>query len=212
VTAAPRVWQATERRAAASDGAARRVVVGVLKRVLPAAAVLLLAAVALWPQLRGLDDQRRYTFRRDAGAPPDTLRIQDARFQGVDELGRPYTVTARSATQVSNSDAIALDEPKADMTLQDGAWVLLQAAEGTFRRQGQTLDLAGGVVLNHDAGYEVRTESASIDLAARGATGDRPVAAQGAFGTLDGQGFVATDGGRVITVTGPARLVLQDLP
>jgi lipopolysaccharide export system protein LptC len=196
-------------RPSARAGAGRRLVVAVLKRALPAAAILLLAAVALWPQIRGLEDQRRLTFRRDAEAPADTLRMQQARFQGVDELGRPYTITARAAQQAGNGDAVLLDEPNADMTLQDGAWVFLQANQGTFRRTAQTLDLAGQVVLNHDAGYELRTERASIDLTARGATGDARVEAQGPFGTLEGSGFIATDGGKVIIVTGPATLVLE---
>jgi lipopolysaccharide export system protein LptC len=187
----------------------RRLAVGVAKRVLPAAAILLLAAIALWPQLQGADEARRVTFRRDGAAAPDTLRMQEARFQGLDELGRPYTVTARAATQVTGSEAIDLVQPTADMLLQDGTWVLLQAASGTFRRDAQMLDLGGGVVLNHDAGYEVRTERASLDLRAQGATGDAPVAAQGPFGTLHGQGFVATDGGKVIVVTGPATLLLE---
>lgn len=196
-------------RAARADSAARRLAVRVLKRLLPAAAVLLLAAVALWPQIDGSDDQRRLTFRRDGEAAPDTLRVRQARYQGVDDLGRPFTVTAHEASQVSGRDAIEMVKPQADMTLQDGAWVFLDAAQGTYRRAAGLLELGGGVTLNHDSGYEVRTPSAQVDLRAQSAEGPGPVAAQGPFGTLEGIGFQASDGGRQITVFGPARLVLE---
>lgn len=196
-------------RAAGTVSPGRRLAVRVLKRLLPAAAVLLLAAIALWPQIDGSDDQRRLTFRRDGEAAPDTLRVRQARYQGVDELGRPFTVTAREASQVSGRDAIEMVQPQADMTLQDGAWVFLDAAEGTYRRTAGLLELAGGVTLNHDAGYEVRTPTAQVDLRAQSAEGPGPVAAQGPFGTLEGIGFQATDGGREIIVFGPARLVLE---
>jgi lipopolysaccharide export system protein LptC len=193
--------------------AGRRMLVRVLKRLLPAAAVILLAAIALWPHLTGSDDARRYTFRLGANLLNEPMRMREARFQGIDELGRPYTLTASEASQRGgNDDAIDLVEPKADITLQDGAWMLLQAATGVFHRTPQNLELEGGVVLNHDGGYEVRTERASIDLKGQVARGDRPVEAQGPFGTIEGTGFVAEEGGKVITVTGPATMIIRGEP
>lgn len=189
----------------------RRLVVGALKRLLPLAALLLLAAIALWPQWQGAEDARRLTFRRAAtDILSEPLRMRDARFRGIDERGRPYTVTAELASQAGKSDdTIDLVQPKADITLQDGAWVLVQAAHGVYRRQPSELDLDGGVVLNHDAGYEIRTERASIDLRDQKAEGDRPVSGQGPFGTIEGSGFQAEQGGKVPIITGPATLVLQ---
>jgi lipopolysaccharide export system protein LptC len=213
--AAPRVPMAPPGRrpppgAASPQGAGRRLFVRVAKRLLPAAAILLLALVALWPQLDGSDEARRLTFRRGAEPPADTLRVRDARFQGVDEQGRPYTVTAAEAAQATGADLVDLVRPQADMTLSDGAWVLLAAREGAYARDVQVLDLRGAVTLNHDAGYQVVTEAARVKLRDHSAEGESPVAAQGPFGTLEGTGFVLTESGQVIVVTGPARLVLQE--
>lgn len=194
----------------APQGAGRRLFVRVAKRLLPAAAILLLALVALWPQLDGSDEARRLTFRRGAEPPADTLRVRDARFQGVDEQGRPYTVTAEGAAQATGADTVDLVRPQADMTLADGAWVLLSAQGGVYARESQVLDLQGAVTLNHDAGYQVVTESARVKLREHSAEGQSAVAAQGPFGTLEGSGFELTDSGQVIVVTGPARLVLQE--
>jgi lipopolysaccharide export system protein LptC len=193
----------------APPGAARRLVVRALKRLLPAAAILLLVLVALWPQLDGTDEARRLTFRRGAEPPAETLRLREARFQGVDEQGRPYTVTAVEATQATGANIVRLTEPQADMTLTDGAWVLLRARAGSYARDARTLDLMGQVTLHHDSGYEVTSETAQVVLNEKSAHGESPVAAQGPFGTLEGSGFTLTEGGAVIVVTGPARLVLQ---
>ncbi|MCC7283567.1 MAG: LPS export ABC transporter periplasmic protein LptC [Acetobacteraceae bacterium] len=189
---------------------ARRLAVRLLKRLLPAAAMLLLAAIALWPQWQGSEEARRITFRLGSNLLNEPMRMRDARFRGIDQLGRPYTITASEATQLPGSeDRVELTEPKGDITLQDGAWVLLQARHGLYRRQPGLLDLDTAVVLNHDGGYEVRTDQASIDLEARTARGTSPIEGQGPFGTIEGQGFEAEDGGKVIIVTGPARMVLE---
>lgn len=200
-------------RAGAGPSGARRLVVRLLKRVLPLAAVLLLAAIALWPQWQGTDEARRFTFRRGAtDLLNEPLRMRDAIFRGIDERGRPYTVTAQQAIQVGQGDdTIDLVQPKADITLEDGTWALVQSVHGTYRRIPQLLELDGGVILNHDAGYEVRTESATINLRDQTAQGDRPVAGQGPFGTIEGTGFQADDAAKVLVVTGPATLVLQGL-
>lgn len=190
--------------------AARRYLVRALKRVLPAAAILLLAAIALWPHLQGADEARRFTFRLGGNLLNEPMRMRDARFRGIDELGRPYTITASQAIQLPGTEEkIDLTDPKGDITMQDGAWVLLQAAHGIYRREQGLLDLDQGVVLNHDSGYEVRTERATVDLKAQTARGDRPVEGQGPFGTIEGTGFEAMEGGKVIIVTGPATLVIE---
>ena len=191
-------------------GTFRRVAVRVLKRVLPAAAIVLLAAIALWPQWQGADEARRITFRVGANLLNEPMRMRDARFRGIDELGRPYTITASEAMQLPGAeDQVDLVDPKGDITLQDGAWVLLQARHGLYQRQPGLLDLDTNVVLNHDSGYEVRTERASIDLKAQTARGDRPVEGQGPFGTIAGQGFETSEAGKVVIITGPATMILQ---
>jgi lipopolysaccharide export system protein LptC len=197
-------------RPAGTSGATRRMMVRALKRVLPATAIVLLTAIALWPQWQGADEARRFTFRLGGNPLTEPMRMREARFRGIDEQGRPYTVTASEAMQLGNTDdTIDLTDPKGDITLQDGTWMLLQADHGLYYRQPGLLELDGNVVLNHDAGYEVRTERASIDLRGKTARGDRPVEGQGPFGTIEGQGFEAEEAGKVIIVTGPATLVIQ---
>jgi lipopolysaccharide export system protein LptC len=134
----------------------------------------------------------------------------NARYDGVDAHRRPYTVTADMATQSKqDEDLIDLELPKADMTMEGGAWLALNARAGQYRRAGEALDLSGGVSLFHDRGFELRSESAHIDLDAGTAEGAQPVEGQGIFGTVDAEGFRVLDRGQTILFTGKSRLILQ---
>ncbi|MDP3419016.1 LPS export ABC transporter periplasmic protein LptC [Falsiroseomonas sp.] len=199
-----------ERRApSVGQLARRRILVSIAKRLLPLAAVALLATVALWPELDSAADRGRVAFRRVVQTAPDALRIVDPRYQGVDEQNRPYTVTASLATQGGNEDVVVLNEPRADLLLGDSAWVYLESERGRFNRPTNRLDLAGKVTVHHDDGTQFVTERAAIDLSAGAATGDDPVAAQGPFGNLTAEGFRLFDRGQVVVFTGRARAVLE---
>lgn len=189
--------------------ARRRILVSIAKRVLPMAAVCLLAAVALWPELDQAADNARVSFRRVLQAAPDALRIVDPRYQGVDDQNRPYTVTASVATQGGNENVVALDAPRADLLMDDGAWVYLESQAGRFDRPTNKLDLAGRVTVHHDDGTQFVTDRAAVDLKGGSATGDDPVAVQGPFGTLTAQGFRLYERGQVVLFTGRARAVLE---
>lgn len=199
-----------ERRApSAGQLARRRILVSIAKRLLPLAAIGLLAAIALWPELYSAEDRGRVAFRRVVQAAPDALRIVDPRYQGVDEQNRPYTVTASLATQGGNEDVVVLNEPRADLLLDDTAWVYLESQRGHFDRPTNRLDLSGQVTVHHDDGTQFVTERAAIDLGAGAAAGDAPVAAQGPFGNLTAEGFRLFDRGQVVVFTGRARAVLE---
>ncbi len=189
--------------------ARRRVLVAVAKRVLPAAALALLATVALWPEFESAADRGRVAFRRVLQVQPEALRIVAPHYQGVDEQSRPFTVTADTAVQAGNEEAVQLVAPRADLTLSDGGWVYVESRDGRYDRRAGTLDLAGRVTVHHDDGTQFVTEAAKVDFGTGAASGDRPVAAQGPFGTLDSQGFRLTDRGGVVVFTGPSRVVLE---
>ena len=96
------------------------------------------------------------------------------------------------------------------MLLNEGAaWVLLESDTGRYDRARNRIDLAGQVTVWHDSGVNLVTEAAAIDLHANAAAGDRPVAAQGPFGTLTADGFRLTDRGQVVHFVGRSRLVLE---
>jgi lipopolysaccharide export system protein LptC len=187
--------------------ARRRVLVNVTKWLLPSIALGLLSTIALWPELDRATDQSRVAFRR-VGGDVNGAQVTDARYRGVDERGRPYTVTASVARQVG-PERVNLTNPKGDITQENGTWLMLQSKQGVYLQHASQLDLSDNVVLYRDDGATVRTSSASIDLKNGVAAGAEPVNVEGPFGTLDAQGFTITDKGAAMQFAGPARLVMN---
>lgn len=190
--------------------ARRRFTLRWIKRLLPLAALALLSAIALWPELERAEDRGRVSFRRIATAGPESVRVVDPRYQGIDEQGRPYNLTASVARQQGDENIVDLERPRADMLLNDGnAWVMLESRDGRFDRARNHLDLAGDVTLWHDNGTTLVTDTAAIEMNDGSAEGDSPVAAQGPFGTLTAEGFRLRDRGQVVVFTGRSRAVLE---
>jgi lipopolysaccharide export system protein LptC len=124
----------------------RRLMINASKFVLPAAAIVLLSSIALWPEL-GADRTRisihGFTATVDGG------RLTDARYNGIDEHGRPYTVTEATAIQ-RDADRVDLTSPDGDMTLQNGTWLNVKSKLGVYMRKEQQLDLSRDVVMYRD--------------------------------------------------------------
>ncbi|WP_376092201.1 LPS export ABC transporter periplasmic protein LptC [Roseomonas sp. CCTCC AB2023176] len=188
----------------------RRWTVRLLKLAMPAAALVLLAAIVLWPEFQGAEERARLSFRRVMQVSPEAVRIVSPRYQGVDEQGRAYNVTARIASSADAGQTVVdLEAPRGDLFLAGGAWVLAEGNVGRYDRPADRLDLNGDVKLWHDNGTLVRTEEARVDVKGGSAEGNRPVQAQGSFGTVAGDGFRLRDRGAVIIFTGNARAVLE---
>jgi lipopolysaccharide export system protein LptC len=193
----------------ASRIARRRVMVTLTKWLLPLCALLLLALIALWPEIARIKDQGRIAFRRAFNIEADSGRMKEPRYRGVDERGRPFTVTADSALQ-SGPLRIDLVEPKGDLVPENGGWIMVEAHEGVFIQHAGQLDLSHDVVLYRDDGTVMRTQSAAVDTKQGAAASDDMTHAEGPFGVLDAQGFTLTDKGAAIQFHGPARLILNE--
>ena len=188
--------------------ARRRRLVLWAKRLLPVFALALLSAIALWPDIEGTHNAARITYHRVPGAAADTATMTGAHYQGIDQQGRPFTLTAVTAVQ-TDPNHVRLTRPEGDMTLQSDSWLMLKALHGLYRQRTQHLDLSGHVSLYRDDGTTMRTAAASIDMKNSTADGHAPISAEGPFGTLDAQGFKLVDHGTRVTFIGPAKLVLN---
>lgn len=186
--------------------ARRRLMLAAAKFILPVTALALLASIAMWPEIERLTDQARRSVSRLA-AQVQTGLLFDPVYHGTDEHGQPYTVTAKQAREAS-ADRVDLTQPKADVLLQSGRWMMVQSRQGVYRQKLDNMDLSGDVTLYRDDGLTLITDSANIDLARGGAAGSDRVHAEGPFGTLDAQGFTVLDRGTSIQFAGPGRLVM----
>jgi len=187
--------------------ARRRFLVTATKWILPLGALVLLALIALWPELDRATTKARLSMAHISGEL-EGGRLIDARYNGIDERNRPYTITAATARQL-DPDRIGLTMPKGDITLENGTWLMLAAKEGSFLQHLNQLDLMRDVTLYRDDGTTLQTATATIDMKAGAAAGSDPVHVEGPFGVLDAQGFTVLDKGSAIDFTGPAHVVLN---
>lgn len=185
--------------------------VALMKLALPLVALVLVMLVVLWPQLQErAADMFTVGFADLDGRMAESQRLVNARYYGTDAEDQPFTITADLATETApGSRVVRLDNPKADIALNEGAWIMLGAAEGLYHQETTVLELAGGVDVFHDAGYELHTSSVTVDMTAGTARGMEPVAGQGPFGELAAEGFRLSRDGRTVVFTGKARVLLH---
>ncbi|MCW8914974.1 MAG: LPS export ABC transporter periplasmic protein LptC [Magnetovibrio sp.] len=179
-----------------------------MKFLLPFLALGLVALIVIWPRLKS-EDTFRIAFssvRLSGTAQPG---VDNARFMGTDEKLQPYSITADMARIDTDTDGLVkMEMPKADLTLDDGTWLVLTADNGRYFENAQLLELEGGVNLFHDTGYEISTDQLVLNLRTSVAESKTPVAGHGPFGEMNSNGLKLIDKGRVIFFSGPAKLKL----
>lgn len=182
--------------------------VGAAKWLLPVCGLALLASIAVWPELERVRNSATLSIRRSLAIDPESGEMQQPRYRGVDERGRPYTVSAATARETSPG-RIVLTAPKGDAVPENGAWVMVEAEHGVLMQRTSQLDLSGEVVLYRDDGTTLRTDAAAMEMKTGAGSSSDKTHAEGPFGVLDAQGFTLTDKGASIQFDGPAHLVLN---
>lgn len=180
-----------------------------MKVLLPVIALLLIGLVVAWPYLKLSDTRFSIGFTAlKVGNVEDPAMI-NPRFLGVDKEQQTFSITADIAKNLLNAErSVELEMPKADISLEDGTWLVVTAKSGTYVRQNETLTLNQSVNLFHDSGYEFRTESADIELTTGVASGSLPIEGHGPFGKLKAEGFRLVDKGKTIYFTGKSKLTI----
>jgi lipopolysaccharide export system protein LptC len=181
-----------------------------LKRMLPAVGLTLLLLVAVWPKLRPLLQQVQLGFAAIDLREARELSMLNPRYAGLDRYNRPYVITAAVGRQVPDrNDVMALEKPKAVMTVHGGASVVVTAATGIYQSQAQLLDLFEDVNLVHEDGTRFVTRHGHINLSDNTAEGHDPVEGHGPSGDIRGEGFLILSKGDTIIFTGRSDLLLK---
>ena len=184
--------------------ARRRFMVGATKWILPLVALLLLGSIAAWPEIVRISDHGRVAFRRAMQLEAESGQMVNPRYHGVDQRGRPYTVTAASANQTS-PERVALVDPKGDLTTESGTWIMVQAKDGVFIQHQSLLDLSRDVFLYREDGTTLQTDTAAMDMRA-GAGTSRPDPCRGAVRHAGRAGLrTLVDKGSCYSIRGASR-------
>lgn len=180
-----------------------------MKLFLPTVALCLVVLVVLWPQIHIDGSQFSIGFARLKLSGGESPSMVNARFVGTDRRNQPFTVTADLAKSTSlGSSNVELEQPKADLGMNNGSAMMLTANTGIYDQNVKTLKLQGAVNLFHDSGYEFRTAAADVDFNTGSASGTKPVDGQGPFGELHAEGFRITGDGKRLLFTGKSKLTI----
>jgi len=184
--------------------------VGTMKVLLPLTAAAIAGLILAWPGVHDEPQEIALTFAETNSTDAETPGMANARYVGTDANNRPFLVTADEALQdPGKPDLVDLVALQADMTLDNGVWMSVVASSGQYDRAQQTLQLAGPVNIFSDAGYEIHTESARIDLQNNIAESDQPVRGHGPFGTLSADSFRVIDQGQRLLFRKNVRMIIR---
>lgn len=181
------------KRSWASPGGMHDFLIRNLKILLPILIGLLTAYLVLAPLTKG----REVSFLLDKNkvdVAQERMRVQGARYQGQDDKGRPFALSAQTAVQVSSKDPnVVIDGIAAQMTLDDGP-ASFEAPRARYNIDTQKVLLQGPVRFASADGYRLGAGLSLIDLKAQTLITDQPSV------------LIAPDGRRVETRSGTINL------
>ena len=179
--------------------------VGVMKVVLPVAAICLMVLIAAWPALQDQDQPMVEALEKQ----PVLLQVTNPVLVGTDNRDRPYSIVADRASEAADGGSVVeLSRPEGEISTDGGARISLNAKVGRFDRESKQLHLLGDVRLSRDDGHRFATEEAFVDMDAQSAWGDKPVTGEGPMGEIQSEGFRIEDNGATVIFTGQSRAVL----
>ena len=175
---------------------------------LPGAVGVILAAMIIGP----LFARREISFlldRNKVALTTERVRVANAMYRGIDNDGRPFTLTAGNAVQVSLKDpVVTMDMLAARLRLIDGP-AELTAQNGAYNYHDETVSVAGPVVFTAADGYKMITENVGIDLKGRRVSGSGGVSGTVPAGTFRADRVSADLDQRIVTMDGNVRMNMQ---
>lgn len=189
---------------------ARSRTIDVLRVLLPAVALILVALAVAWPQImRGTVGIAVPIFATGDDGETDRLRMASPRYVGQTKRSRPYELTAASASlDPLEANIIHLDRPAADLALGEAGDVHLNAVAGTYDRDADKLLLDGGIEVVTSSGYRFATPSARVNLAQGQVRGWQPIEGAGPTGKLSADRFEIKEAGDILRFEGRVKVTL----
>ena len=176
-----------------------------LKIVLPVGVIGLLGYLLLTP----LSHNKEVSFLLDknkVATAPERLKTQAARYQGVDDQGRAFTVEADRAVQkTSQVPIVDITGVRAQMQLKDGPAHVV-ADSGRYHMDQQKMDVDGPVHVTAADGYRLETRNVTVDLNNHSLSGQQGVEGHMPLGRFTASTMAADIRNRHVILGGRAHL------
>ncbi len=175
------------------------------KVVLPSAAGVLIAFLALAP----LDRSGDVSFILDKNkvdSAPERMRVEAARYTGLDNKGQRFEIVAQTAVQ-QKSDVPIVDivGMAASLGLVRGP-VTVEAPRGRYDLGRQQVAIGGAVRVDGADEYHVETRGVTVDLKSRTMRSSGAVAGSMKLGSFSAGRLTADLDERTMVLDGGARL------
>lgn len=195
----------TRRQLAAQPGGRHDVVITLLKWLLPALALAVLATIIIWPMTKV--SEFSFLLAKDkVGVAAERLRIDNALYRGETERGEAFTISAAGAVQRSSAVAIVeLMGLKATLQMAEGPAVVA-APSGRYFIENDKLQVTGPVRLDSAAGYTLDSDTVAIDLNSRQVSTSTPVTGTLPIGSFSAGSMEGDIQGRRLVMAGGAHL------
>lgn len=186
--------------------------VSLMKRVLSLGAFLIIAAVLAFFFVQRQPRQLSMSYET-LGRIDNDLAMVKPKLTGTDVKGNPFVITAEMAVQdAKNPKKASLRNLEADMVVQKNGWINARARTGLVDMAAGHLELAGGIDVFTDTGYELHSSSASMNLKQNEVHGHEPVTGRGPEGTFRADRFHADRNTNLLTLTGNVQMTFHGSP
>ena len=195
----------TMRRLWAASGSRHDRVVRILRYGLPLV-IGVVAAVLVFSPFTQRGEISFLLDRNKVAIAEDRLRVDNAMYRGIDNRGRPFSLTAGHAVQRSSAEGVVrMEDLKARILLAEGPGVI-SAGNGRYDIRSDVVNVDGPVSFTASDGYRMIARDVAIDLGTRKLTGQGKVEGTIPSGTFSADHISADLGERTVALYGNARL------
>jgi lipopolysaccharide export system protein LptC len=199
-----------KRRHWAAPGGSHDRKVRILAVWLPGLVGVVAAAMIIGPLFSG-GELSFLLDRNKVAVTNERLRVNNAMYRGEDKDGRPFTLTAGSAVQVSAREPLVwMDNLAARIRLTDGP-AELTAVRGGYNYASETVAVTGPVIFTAADGYRITTQNVQIDLNGRKVTASGGVSGTVPAGTFSANQLSADLDNRILTLDGNVRMRFEQM-
>lgn len=141
---------------------------------------------------------------------PENLAMRNPRYEGFNDDGGAYVVTAKSAAQVlTNFNLIKLETISGEFTDARKSVTHLNATRGTFDNKANRLELFDGIEINGDSGLKATLSKATVMTKDGTVVSKEPVRVEMPTGTINSEQMTYRNKSREMTFVGSVRTHLK---
>ncbi len=182
--------------------------VRLLKRVLPALALVLVIIFAAISLMRRVDVENISVAR--TGISDGKLVMEKPRMKGFNKESLPFDLNAARAIQdISKPGLVALESIDAILPVENGEYADIIAQNGIYNSTKEWLSLENSITVDKKDGTHIELESAEIDLKSGSLTSDQKVKVTTPTSYLTANQIEIIDNGDTIIFNQRVRMILQ---